>query len=142
MEKCKKVLFRPIITNKIITRFAITGTIAAFSLLSSACATFVVGVGSHRGVSVSTSVDARNLKTRSSAATRQNNRIKARIRRIVSSYRFDSRLVTIKVSRGLVVLRGSVPSRSIEQDIVRRTVVIPGVHTVRSKLRIRHSYNR
>jgi len=131
-----------VLTRKIITRLITTGIIAAFTLLSSACATFVVGVGSHRGVSVSTSVDARNLKTRSTAATRQNRRIKARIRRIVSSYRFDSRSVTIKVNRGLVVLRGSVPSRSIEQDIVRRIVVIPGVHTVRSKLRIRHSYNR
>ena len=142
MAMQNKKISKNINTAKIITRLTITSTIAAFALLSSACATFVVGVGSHRGVSVSTSVDARNLKTRSTAATRQNRRIKARIRRIVSSYRFDSRSVTIKVNRGLVVLRGSVPSRSIEQDIVRRIVVIPGVHTVRSKLRIRHSYNR
>ena len=135
-----------------INKHKVTGTLLKFlgmaiiagaGILLSSCATYVIGVGAgshHSGVGVSVAVPVRARNRHSSAAARKNRRVKRQIRDILAAYHFRTSGIRIKVDRGLVVLRGPVPSLVYERDIVRRVARLPGVHTVRSKMYVRTVY--
>jgi len=134
--KLAKVNYQKLMQQSVL-RLMIISTVIAFALLSSACSTLMIGVGSHHGVSVSTAINVRKLHGRRSAATRNNIRIEKRIRRIFADYGDDASRIRIKVDRGLVVLRGYILSVTLERQIVRRVSRIRGVHTIKSKMSIK-----
>jgi len=117
--------------------------LASLTMLSSGCATYVIGVGSGgstsgASASVSTTVDSRNTRSRPSPVQQNNARIRRQVRKILNGYNFNTRQIRISVNRGLVVMRGTVPSIEIERSIVRKISRVRGVHTVRSRLSISH----
>ncbi len=111
------------------------------SVALSGCVTYGLGVGlgshGHSSVGIATSFRPRHKHL--TQAQRADKHMHQEVSRILSGYRLNTRQIRVKVSRGLVTLRGAVDSYALERDIIKRIARLPDVHTVRSKMHVRYA---